>query len=191
MLVRSIVPCLTLALAGCVVVDDDVTRSGFGLAPSGLNNVETDAIANSFGSVSLVTGTDTDGAGAFASIITTTAGTPLSSSDITYSGTYEVIGIENIDNVIDLFGPDFIQGNTFSDIGTITLNANVASNTLTGSDGTLAVSGVILGTNLDGTIIYDGQAGQLDGAIFSEGGIAAFHGSDGDRVFAGGLTFAD
>ncbi len=191
MFVRSLVLCIASILAGCVIIDDEDTISAFGPPPSRFDTVSTEAIDNSFGIVSLVTAVDGNEAGAFASLLTTFAGSPLPTTDIVYTGNYEIIGIENIDTVLSLIGPDFIRGNTFSDNGTITLVADVSNNTLTGDNGTLVVFSAISGSDLDGAVTYDGQAGELEGRIYAEGGIAAFHGNDDDRVFAGGLTFDD
>ncbi len=180
------------SVSGCTTIrDDDVTASRFGSAPFGLNNAQTTSQGNAFGSITLTSGTNRDGALAVATLATLTPGTPVSSATVSYAGSYAVIGIENITYTPTFIAGGIISGSNFSDTGFLTLDANLAARTLTGTDGTLTVDGTFVGTDLNGSVTYDGQTGALDGQIYEEGGYGGFHGNDADRVFAGGLTFID
>lgn len=180
-----------VGLPGCVVVTDDYTRSSFGAPPPGLSDVQTESLGNGFGSVTLTSGTIDGDAAAYARLVTTSAGSPLPASDATFTGTYEVVGIRDIRYVLDLFDDDFVTGTNFTDSGTVSLTADMSANTLTGTDGTLFVLGTLSGSDVSGTVTYDGQSGTLDGALYAEGGVAAFHGNNDSRVFAGGITMED
>lgn len=187
-----LIVCASAALSGCIVVRNDFTDSGFGPPPSGLNDVQTGTIGNGFGSVALVSGFDDDEneAVAYATLLTSTTGSPLPTSDVTYSGVYEIVGIDDVRYIVNLVGPDYVDGRDFTDTGTLTLIADVSAGSLTGTDGTLTVVGTHSGAALTGTVIYDGDNATLDGRLFAEGGIAAFHGNTNRRVFAGGLTMS-
>lgn len=184
--------CAAALLSGCVVVRKDVTVSSFGTPPAGLDDVQTATIGNGFGTVTLVTGfDDADSVDAYASLLTSATGSPLPGSDVTYLGVYEVLVVDDIRYIVNLVGPDYLRGTSYSDSGTLALTADVSTNRLMGTDGTFSVLGIVTGSDLSGTVVYDGQSGRLDGRLFAEGGIAAFHGNDDSRVFAGGLTMVE
>ena len=67
----------------------------------------------------------------------------------------------------------------------ITLNADFAASTLTGSSAVITVDGTFSGNELGGAVMYDGIEGELDGVISVDGAVGAFAGSNDERGYAG------
>lgn len=103
-------------------------------------------------------------------------------ANATYTGEWELAKISSI----------YISGNEItgfigSDGGSITLNANFAEQTLTGSDGLLEVNGTMNGNNLSGSVIFNGTTGELTGLVGEQGAVGAFHGEGDTQIYAGGF----
>ena len=104
-----------------------------------------------------------------------------------YTGRWELAKVTSI----------FIEGgniNGFSstDSGTITLLADFDDGSISGASGGLSIDGNVSGGQLSGDVTYNGTEGDLTGIIGSDQAIGAFHGNDGNQIFAGGfVTEAD
>ena len=83
------------------------------------------------------------------------------------------------------------RGNTeIERAGNLTLIADftTASATVTGADNGLVVNGTFDGTDLDGSVTFDGVTATLDGAIGEDRVVGAFAGHDQDGVLVGGFA---
>lgn len=116
--------------------------------------------------------------------------TPRPSGTASYSGTYNLVEVENID-----LGGGFITGDPTLRSGNVTLISNFASGSIIDSGtSALSVNGTVNGANLGGTVTYNGVQGNLDGLIGGNRAIGAFHGegnvgpgSEDDYMYAGGF----
>ncbi len=133
-------------------------------------------------------GTNSDGALAQSGLTTGTSVIAAGpSSVVSYTGSYEVARIRNID-----VNNGFLTGQSDIVSGGLVLNADFGAGTLTGSGGggALTVNGTLSGQNIGGTVQYLGTTGQLTGLAGSDQAIGAFHGN-GDTVVYGGGFIAD
>ncbi|WP_373635781.1 hypothetical protein [Yoonia sp. SS1-5] len=107
---------------------------------------------------------------------TSSVGAALVSGDVTYTGTYNLALIGEVEQIRD---------------GNITLLASLLDNTLTGSAGGLVVNGTFGATTaLDGTVSFGGVTADLDGAIGAERVVGAFAGDSASQVLVGGIVAA-
>ncbi|SHG79505.1 hypothetical protein SAMN05444003_0958 [Cognatiyoonia sediminum] len=192
----SFLPALAMAtaLSGCL--QDLYTDSGF------TNVTSTGSVTERLGQQGIASVIDADGDG-FAYSSGTESGGGLRAvagftnpSDIglrpvtsvgRYTGRYELIEVYDI----DLRG-GFISGSQDQVSGSIVLNADFSTGTLTGRAGELSVSGRALGSQLTGGVQYRGVSGDLRGVLGDDKAIGAFHGNDADLIYAGGfLTYRD
>jgi len=127
------------------------------------------------------------GFGAFSGVLpaTNVEASPVTGS-IEYQAEYEMDFWSNIMETDQ--GPTAF-GNISKTTGAMVLVGNFESNTLTGTDGELSISGQIAdsGNFLTGTVAWEGITGELSGLVGSNKSIGAFHGNDDDIVFAGGF----
>ncbi len=198
-------------LAGCgaAVTDpltqDELTTTGFVRAPNisssgaidiGLeNNVETRVArtsANSLSGYAFQTGAiPNEGLFAVAGLL---PGTTVTSAPVTgtasYSGSYNLFEITNI----GISGGQ-IRGTPALQTEPLTLIANFANDKLVDDGGSdLTVNGTVNGTDIGGTVTFNGVQGNLDGLIGGNRAIGAFHGegnvgpgTDDDYMYAGGF----
>ncbi|MDX8348562.1 hypothetical protein SLH49_11240 [Cognatiyoonia sp. IB215446] len=83
------------------------------------------------------------------------------------------------------------RGNTeIERAGNVTLTADftTGSGTVAGADGGLVIDGTFDGTDLDGSVTFDGVTAELDGAIGQDRIVGAFAGHDQDGVLVGGFA---
>lgn len=202
--------CLTISgvtLAGCGSnsLPSETTASGVRAVSGGEVNAElaserNDSVSNaSVGTIAYVTGLNqnTGQAAGYAGIAPgANVGNAVTSGTASYATRYEY---DVIDNVVRTTGT--IGGDRASESGTLTLNADFGSGTLTGSNSELVVNGTVNGTTLGGTVtasysslvlIGDNVNGTVDGVLAgdvgSTGVIGAFHGTDSNTVLAGGIV---
>lgn len=176
-------------LAACDL--GDFTNSEFrsagatGISVS-LDNELNGSLDGASGTVHFTSGTDDDGAQAFAGI--SSVGTIGVEPSVTtfYTTQWQTVGI----GMINVVGDD-LTGFNQTDGGAMVLTFDPTTGSVTGSDtgtyGTLQVDGTITGTDLGGAVTYAGVEGSLDGRAGTEGLIGAFHGNSDTRVYAGGL----
>lgn len=191
----------TTFLSGCMGGTDDFTsssfrtpngNSAFAQIPVSLNNERNGQVYNSsYGGAAFAVGTASDGSGAkaYAGLMPGSAGgAAVSSGTVTYSGSYEVVMIRNI-NINESSG--FLSGLVDSASGSINLDANFNAGTLRGSGGNLTVDGNINGTGLSGDVTYRGVDGNLRGVIGDQAAVGAFHGNSDGLVYGGGFIVTD
>jgi hypothetical protein len=143
----------------------------------GLIDGDGDGFAYEFGS------NGTDGFRATAGIISgTDFGQAPTSGTVTYSGAYRLIEAYNITETSTTFSATSLQRG-----GGILVDADFTNGTLTGASGDLSIEGQITGNELSGTVTFDGIEGPLRGGIDEDQTVGAFHGNEGDRLFAGGF----
>ncbi len=183
-------------VSGCVTSGDPTTsafrtpdsRSSRASIPVALANETNDRIYNSsYGGAAFTVGTNDEGAKAYAGVMPgSNGGARVTTGTATYSGSYEVTMIEDI-NVSN----NFLTGRVAEDDGAITLRADFDARTLRGRSGNLSVDGRISGSDLSGDVTYRGVRGDLDGVIGDEAAVGAFHGSSSDLVYGGGFIALD
>lgn len=100
----------------------------------------------------------------------------------TYAGEYRMVHVNQIAE-----GDDGMTGSALVIESRISLDANFAEGTLTGSSGNLTVNGQFNGSDLTGDVAFSGVTGTLDGIIGSDKAIGAFQGSDANETYAGGF----
>lgn len=120
-------------------------------------------------------------------------GAAVTSGTATYVASYEY---QVIDQVVR--SSTTISGNRVAESGIIAINADFGAGTMAGTSSELDVSGTISGTSVTGTAtamysdplnsINGTVSGPLEGMIGADGVVAAYHGSDDNTVFAGGLV---
>ena len=184
-----------------IPTQDELTTTGFVLPSStgviniGLqNNVNSRVAQTSPGSgigYAFQTGAIPDeGLFAVAGLLPNSTVTARPAGTASYTGTYNLIAVDNID-----YSGGFITGDQTLENGNLTLLANFASNTVFSAPGSdLAVTGVVNGNDITGSVAYNGVAGNLDGLIGGNRAIGAFHGegnvgpgTDDDYMYAGGF----
>ena len=135
-------------------------------------------------------GIDGEGLFAVAGLFPGTSVTARPSGSASYSGVYNLIEIEDI-----AISDGEINGRRTLQSGDLTLLANFGSNTIVSAPGSdLAVNGSMVGTDLNGTVRYNGVTGNLDGLVGGNQAIGAFHGegnvgpgTQDDYMYAGGF----
>lgn len=183
--------CSLAAIVACTQTSNNYTDSGFRTPSSGgiiftslsqtSRGSEIDASGDGFAYV--VGKTDGDGFRGYSGIVpTTSVAPPPTSGTATMSGRYEIALIENI----KLSG-SFLSGNKDQAVGNITLNANFGTGKLQGASGDLRVNGQFQDSNLSGGVTFRGVSGDLVGQIGPDEAIGAFHGNDGELIYAGGF----
>ena len=113
-----------------------------------------------------------------------------SSGFVTYAGEYRLIEI----NDIDIVGGE-IRGIPQEQSGPLNLTADFTNNTLQSQSGSdLAVIGTVNGADINGSVIYNGVIGDLDGLIGGKVVVGAFHGEGNvgpgtadDYMYSGGF----
>lgn len=71
--------------------------------------------------------------------------------------------------------------------GTFELLADLDAQRLSGETSTLSISGVISGSDLDGSVSFRGMSGELRGKLSRDYAQGAFQGQSDKAVFAGGF----
>lgn len=197
-------------LAGCgaavdpALTQDELTTTGFVRVPNISNsgvisigledNVTTQVYRTSLNSGSgyaIQTGAiPNEGLFAVAGLLPNTTVTNPPSGTASYNGTYNLIEINNI----NISGGE-IRGTPALRSEPLTLIANFANDKLVDDGGSdLQVNGTVNGTDIGGTVTYNGVQGNLDGLIGSNRAIGAFHGegnvgpgTSDDYMYAGGF----
>lgn len=188
---KSVVAMLLVMSLGACEIEPDYVNSGFATPNSsggfseGLSNPRsgTDSDASGNGYAYQVGFDGGDGFRAVAGVLPgTTVGGAVTSGTVTYTGDYELVRVTGI-NV----SGGLISGTPSFDSGTISLEADFGSGTLTGGDGSLTVDGTINGRDLGGSVAYNGLGGRLDGEIGSARAVGVFHGNNDSTVYSGGF----
>lgn len=197
-------------LAGCgaavdpALTQNELTTTGFVRVPNisnsgviniGLeNDITTRVVPTSPGSFSgyaIQTGAiPNEGLFAVAGLLPNSTVTTPPSGTASYSGAYSLIEINNI----NIAGGE-IRGTPALRSEPLTLIANFANNKLVDDGGSnLQVNGTVNGTDIGGTVRYNGVQGNLDGLIGGNRAIGAFHGegnvgpgTSDDYMYAGGF----
>ena len=198
-------------LAGCdaaatdPLTQNELTTTGFVRAPNisntgfidiGLQNDVTTRVAQtSLGSGSgyaFQTGAiPNEGLFAVAGLLPNTTVTAVPTTGFaSYSGSYNLVQVSNI----NISGGE-IRGTPALLTEPLTLIANFANDKLVDDGGSnLQVNGIVSGTDIGGTVTYNGVQGNLDGLIGGNRAIGAFHGegnvgpgTQDDYMYAGGF----
>jgi hypothetical protein len=198
-------------LAGCgaavdgALTQDELTTTGFVRAPNisnsgvidiGLENDVTTRVAQtspgSGSGYAFQTGAiPNEGLFAVAGLLPNTTVTAVPTSGFaSYSGSYNLVQVSNI----NISGGE-IQGTPELLTEPLTLIANFANDKLVDDGGSdLQVNGTVNGTDIGGTVTFNGVQGNLDGLIGGNRAIGAFHGegnvgpgTDDDYMYAGGF----
>ncbi|QMU57255.1 MAG: hypothetical protein GKR98_02945 [Boseongicola sp.] len=193
---HSITALITPAiLAGCIGIEDqDWTHSGIQTAtasgiPVTLSNERNATVTGAVGTVHFVTGTDTSlGAVAYAGLDPFVDVGANLTTNASFFGDWEVLAIEGITVTSTGYTSGYISGLQTSETGVITLDADFAAGTLTGTSGNLDVAGTFTGSDIDGSVSYKGLSGDLDGMIGANGAAGAFHGNSSTMVYSGGFA---
>lgn len=192
-----LVLCLS-SLSACgftEAIQNNATQSGF-VTPSTNGAISVGLSQSSGGTVRTIDGNGYafqagsdpgEGLAAYSGILpgTQTDAWPTSGA-ATYSGTYEGVQISGI----NLDGAGFISGMSGPMSGTLTLSADFAQNTLTGTsdNGLLTVDGQVGGGGtLSGSVNYQGVGGDLTELAGGDTAVGAFHRNNADLIYAGGF----
>ena len=137
------------------------------------------------GTVSFIAGREEDaGLRAFSGVIPNQPDQPDLIGNATFTGDYAVAFIDEI-SITD----DFVTGRNTLMTGTITLNADLPQQTLSGTNGALTISSRIMnGRDLVGSVNMLGVPGELRGEIGDSRAFGAFHGADETHLFSGGFV---
>lgn len=182
------------ALTACTPTANDYTDSGFVGADS-LGNISVagvsarregalvDTDGDGFGY--MLGDTGGDGFVGYAGLAAGTDVTPAPTTGaVAMTGRYEAVHLSGI-----FLSGDNIQGFVSEDSGAVTLVADFAGRTLTGTsdDGELVVDGTFVGDDLNGSATYSGVATDLDGLVGADKAIGVFHANSGNDIVAGGF----
>ena len=104
-------------------------------------------------------------------------GDAITTGSVSYSADYELVRTRS-------GRTDDVQS------GEVLLTADFASGsgTVEGRDGGFRVDGTFRGTDLDGTVTYDGVTADLEGVIGQDRVVGAFAGHDNRGVLVGGIA---
>lgn len=183
---------IAAALSGCTSAIQDANTDSRFLTPdtsgyfSNVLNNETggrDIALDGDGYAYRVGGKSSGGFVGHSGIIpgTAVAAMPTTGS-ASYTGTYEMATITGIYTTSTM-----IFGTTGTRSGVITLDADFADGTLTGSTSGLVIDATIDDGDVGGSVRYLGTDGSIDGMIGSDRVVGVFQGDDEDIIFAGGF----
>jgi len=191
--VRPVLP-LAIAAAGlsaCMSLEDLNTDSGFvapttsGAFSNTLDGQVAGADQNAEGdgySYRVGNGTNTGFLGHAGMIPGSDVSAAPASGAVSYAGTWEMAQITSI-----FVSGGMINGFTGTNSGSLTLTADFSSGAVSGGGDGLTIDGALRGTDLSGTVTYQGVDGSLDGLVGGDGAVGAFHGNSGDIIYAGGF----
>ncbi len=129
---------------------------------------------------------DTGGSGfrAHTGLLPGTATAPPPTTGVAVmTGSYSLGEITGID-----IGFTSITGSPNRSSGALTLTADFANQTITGTSGSFEVEGTISGSDLGGKIIFGAAEGKLTGVVGATAAVGAFHGRSDTRLIAGGFV---
>lgn len=182
-------------LAACSSRQEQATNSSFATPDSSgsfsapLGSAATRVVKDANGEgYAYQVGTDSRGLAGQSGLLPGTTTQPWASTGTaTFKGTYNLLEVSGIG-----ISNDRISGVRSASGGSITLTADFAKNTLTGtsSGGLLVVNGAMTGNAMGGTVTYKGVAGDLTGVAGTDQAFGAFQGNNENLIYAGGFSAA-
>jgi len=118
---------------------------------------------------------------------TTNLATPPLTGNATMTGAYRIARLDGL----TLGADNKPTGQRIAEADQITLTADFANKTLTGTANALSVNGTFDGNTLTGAVTFDGLDGSLRGQVGPDSAIGAFDGADADTVYSGGFYVRD